>query len=95
LPAGARRTRNPLPALVTVDNVDGRSDDELFVDVKHISTNYSISVCTHAGGQLRLAGGAPVSAHPGLFAGITCTARGSQRMLSAHQFVVQPLTGPR
>ena len=84
-----------LPALVTVGNVDGRPGDELFVDVEHISTSDSIGVYTYAGGQLRLAGEAPVSAHPGLFAGITCTARGSQRILSAHQFVLQPLTGPR
>ena len=84
-----------LPALVTVGNVDGRPGDELFVDAEHISTNDSISVYTYAGGQLRLAGGAPVSAHPGLFAGITCTARGSQQVLSAHQFALQPLTGPR
>ena len=79
-----------LPAIVAVGNVDGRPGDELFVDVEHISTNEFIGVYAYWQGQLRLAGTlAGFSAHPGLWAGMTCSARGSHHFITVHQFVAQ------
>ncbi len=80
-----------LPALSAVGNVDGRPGEELFVDVEHISTNEFIGVYTYWKGQLRhavtLSG---YSAHPGLWAGMTCSAHASRHFISVHQFVRQP-----
>ena len=79
-----------LPGLATVGNVDGRPGDELFVDSEHISTNEFIGVYTYWKGQLRLARTLPgYSAHPGLWAGMTCSARGSRHFITVHQFVEQ------
>jgi hypothetical protein len=84
-----------LPALVTVGNVNGRLGDELFVDVEHISTGDSINIYTYSQRQLRLAGGLSVSGHAGLFAGITCSAKAGEHFITLHEFVLQPLVGPR
>ena len=79
-----------LPALVTVGNVDGRPGDELFVDVEHISTNEFIGVYTYWHRQLRLAKTLDgYSAHPGLWAGMTCGARDAKHFITVHQFVQQ------
>jgi hypothetical protein len=79
-----------LPAIVAVGNVDGRAGDELFVDVEHISTNEFIGIYTYWHGQFRLAKTlAGYSAHPGLWAGMTCSARGSKHLITVHQFVEQ------
>jgi len=68
-----------LPALVAVGNVDGRAGDELFVDVEHLSTNEFIGIYTYWKGQLRLAKTLPgYSAHPGVWAGMTCSTHGSR-----------------
>jgi len=68
-----------LPALVAVGNVDGRAGDELFVDVEHFSTNEFIGIYTYWKGQLRLAKTLPgYSAHPGVWAGMTCSTHGSR-----------------
>jgi hypothetical protein len=85
-----------LPALVAVGNVDGRRGDELFVDVEHISTNEFIGVYTYWKGRLRFARTLPgYSAHPGLWAGMTCSARGSKHFVTVHQFVLGPASQPR
>ena len=85
-----------LPALVAVGNVDGRPGDELFVDVEHISTNEFIGVYTYWQGRLRLAGTLPgYSAHPGLWAGMTCGTRGATHFITVHQFVLGPVSQPR
>jgi hypothetical protein len=85
-----------LPALVAVGNDDGRPGDELFVDVEHISTSEFIGVYTYCNGQLRLAKTLPgYSAHPGLWAGMTCTAQGSKHFITVHQFVLGPVPQPR
>jgi len=85
-----------LPALVAVGNVDGRPGDELFVDVEHISTDEFIGVYTYWKGRLRLARTLPgYSAHPGLWAGMTCSARGSRHFVTVHQFVLGPVSPPR
>ena len=85
-----------LPALVAVGNVDGRPGDELFVDVDHMSTNEFIGVYTYWQGRLRLAATLPgYSAHPGLWAGMTCGARGSTHFITVHQFVLGPVSQPR
>ena len=85
-----------LPALVAVGNVDGRPGEELFVDVEHISTDEFIAVYTYWHGQLRHAGTLPgYSAHPGLWAGMTCSARGGKHFIIVHQFVLGPVSHPR
>lgn len=84
-----------LPALVAVGDVDGRGGDELFVDVEHISTNEFIGIYTYWKGQLRLAATMPgYSAHPGLWAGMTCSARGVRHFVTVHQFVLTPSSQP-
>lgn len=85
-----------LPALVAVGNVNGRAGDELFVDVEHISTNEFIAVYTYSSGRLRLARTLPgYSAHPGLWAGMTCSASGPEHLITVHQFALVPSSQPR
>ena len=85
-----------LPALVAVGNVDGRPGDELFVNVEHISTNELIGVYTYWNGRLRLARTLPgYSAHPGVWAGMTCSAHGTQHFVTVHQFGLGPVSPPR
>ena len=84
-----------LPALVAVGNVDGRGGDELFVDVEHISTNEFIGIYTSWKGQLRLAATLPgYSAHPGLWAGMTCSMQGVRHFVTVHHFVLTPPSQP-
>ena len=83
-----------LPALVATGNVDGYPGDELFVNVEHISTNEFIGVYTYRDGALHHAATlAGYSAHPGLWAGMTCAAGGAHTIV-VHQFVEQG-TGAR
>jgi len=84
-----------LPALVATGNVDGYPGDELFVDVEHISTNEFIGIYTYRDGALHHAATlAGYSAHPGLWAGMTCAAPGRAHTVVVHQFVEQG-TGAR
>lgn len=85
-----------LPALVAVGGVDGRAGSELFVDVEHISTGELMAVYTYWNGQLRLAGRLPgYSAHPGLWAGMTCSNHRSTYFITVHQFVLGAISQPR
>ena len=81
-----------LPGLVTLGNVDGRSGDELFVDVAHGGTSETINIYTYWRGRLRRAGGFSAYGYDyGILSGITCSARGSKHFITEHTFRLHSL----
>ena len=97
MPAGA--IADGLPGLVATGEVNGRKGEELFVDVQQdlsateIVIDDEIWVITDWNGTLRVAGSLPAFGDVyGTVFGITCSARGSARLVTDHAFFLNRRT---